>query len=209
MTTAAPDFAGVKPVDPRFALDEQALSRWLLANIEGFCGPLTVRQFKGGQSNPTYQLTTPGHTYVLRRKPPGVLLPSAHAVDREYRVTSALNSIGFPVARPWALCTDETVIGSMFFVMDAVEGRIFWDGALPGLSATERHDIYMAQLRTLAQLHNADYAALRLGDYGKRGDYFARQIARWSRQYRASETVMIPEMDRLIDWLPQIGRAHV
>jgi aminoglycoside phosphotransferase (APT) family kinase protein len=199
--------SGVKPVDPRFALDPERLTAWMAGHVEGFDGPLTVRQFKGGQSNPTYQLTTPGASYVLRRKPPGTLLPSAHAVDREFRVISALATTGFPVARAYALCTDDGVIGSMFYVMAEVKGRIFWDGALPGLQPPERRDIYMAMLRTLAQLHNTDYAAIGLGDYGKPGNYFARQIARWSRQYRASETVSIPEMDRLIDWLPGTAPA--
>ncbi len=202
MSGPAPDFAGVKPVDPRFALDEARLTEWMARNVEGFEGPLTIRQFKGGQSNPTYQLTTPAAAYVLRRKPPGTLLPSAHAVDREFRVISALARAGFPVARAYALCADESVIGSMFYVMAEVRGRIFWDGALPGLQPSGRREIYMAMVRTLAQLHNTDYAALGLADYGKPGAYFARQIARWSRQYRASETVAIPEMDRLIEWLP-------
>ena len=201
------DASGVKPVDPRFALDEPRLLAWMVRNVEGFEGPLTVRQFRGGQSNPTYRLSTPMADYVLRRKPPGVLLPSAHAVDREFRVISALELIGFPVARPYALCTDEAVIGSMFYVMAEVKGRIFWNGALPGLEPAERRALYMAQLRTLAELHNTDPAAIGLDDYGRPGGYFARQIARWSRQYRASETVSIPEMDRLIDWLPGTAPA--
>jgi aminoglycoside phosphotransferase (APT) family kinase protein len=196
-------FAGVKAVEARFALDAARLSAWMGQNVQGFDGPLTVAQFKGGQSNPTYQLSTPGAVYVLRRKPPGVLLPSAHAVDREFRVISALHGAGFPVARPYALCTDDAVIGSMFYIMAKVDGRILWDGALPGLTPGQRREIYMAQVATLAQLHSLDYAAIGLGDYGRPGNYFARQVDRWTRQYKASETVSIPEMDALIEWLPR------
>ena len=196
-------FAGVKPVEARFALDEARLSAWMAQNVEGFEGPLAINQFKGGQSNPTYQLTTPGAVYVLRRKPPGVLLPSAHAVDREFKVISALHGAGFPVARPYALCVDDAVVGSMFYVMAKVDGRILWDGALPGLTPAQRREIYMAQVATLAQLHSLDYAAIGLGDYGRPGNYFARQIDRWTKQYKASETVSILEMDALIEWLPR------
>lgn len=195
-------FSGVKPVDPRHALDEPALDRWMSDNVEGYAGPLTLRQFKGGQSNPTYQLATPGHTYVLRRKPPGVLLPSAHAVDREYRVISALHARGFPVARPWALCQDDGVIGSMFYVMDQVDGRVLWDLKLPGLEPSQRRDIYLAQVDTLAQLHRFDPAEIGLADFGRAGNYFERQVGRWTKQYRASETDPVPEMDRLMDFLP-------
>jgi aminoglycoside phosphotransferase (APT) family kinase protein len=169
--------------------------------VEGFEGPLEVRQFKGGQSNPTYQLVTPGHRYVLRRKPPGKLLPSAHAVDREFKVISGLWPTGFPVARPYGLCTDESVIGTMFYVMDHVEGRILWDGSLPDYQPAERAAIYQAKLETLAALHNTDVAAAGLSDYGKPGNYFARQIDRWSKQYVASETRRIDAMDRLMAFL--------
>ncbi|MDP1777814.1 MAG: phosphotransferase, partial [Brevundimonas sp.] len=131
-------FSGTREVDPRYALDEAALDRWLAANVEGYAGPLTVRQFKGGQSNPTYELVTPGHAYVLRRKPPGTLLPSAHAVDREFTVITALHRQGYPVARPYALCTDDGVLGSMFYVMDKVEGRVLWDLKLPGMAPAQR-----------------------------------------------------------------------
>jgi aminoglycoside phosphotransferase (APT) family kinase protein len=162
-----------------------------------------VRQFKGGQSNPTYQLVTPSKRYVLRRKPPGKLLPSAHAVDREFKVISALGKTGFPVARAYALCMDEDVIGTIFYVMDNVEGRILWDGTLPDYAPEERRAIYQAKLETLAALHNTDYEAVGLGDYGKPGNYFARQIDRWTKQYKASETVHIPEIERLIEWLPK------
>jgi aminoglycoside phosphotransferase (APT) family kinase protein len=195
-------FSGTREVDPRYALNEAALERWLTAHVEGYAGPLSVRQFKGGQSNPTYELVTPDHAYVLRRKPPGVLLPSAHAVDREFTVISALYKQGYPVARPYALCTDDTVLGSMFYVMDKVEGRVLWDLKLPGLSPTERRAIYDSQVDTLAALHAFDPAAIGLSDYGRPGNYFERQVGRWTKQYRASEIEPIPAMDRLIEFLP-------
>jgi len=195
-------FSGTREVDPRHRLDEAALDRWLADHVEGYAGPLTVRQFKGGQSNPTYELVTPGRTYVLRRKPPGTLLASAHAVDREFTVISALHKQGFPVARPYVLCTDDGVIGSMFYVMDKVEGRVFWDLKLPGLQPADRRAIYDAQVDTLAGLHAFDPAAIGLADYGKPGAYFARQVGRWTKQYRASEIEPIPAMDRLIAFLP-------
>ncbi|WP_291834647.1 phosphotransferase family protein [Brevundimonas sp.] len=195
-------FSGTREVDARSALDEAALDAWLTAHVEGYAGPLTVRQFNGGQSNPTYELSTPGRTYVLRRKPPGTLLPSAHAVDREFTVISGLHAQGYPVARPWALCTDDAVIGSMFYVMDKVEGRVLWDLKLPGLEPAERRAIYDAQVDALAALHRFDPVAIGLGDYGKPGNYFERQVGRWTKQYRASEIDPIPAMDRLIDFLP-------
>jgi aminoglycoside phosphotransferase (APT) family kinase protein len=193
---------GVKTVDERHRFDEARLDAWLKANVDGYAGPLEVRQFKGGQSNPTYQLVTPGQTYVLRRKPPGVLLPSAHAVDREHRLLSALHPTGFPVARPRALCMDESVIGTIFYVMDMVEGRVMWDQSLPAYTPAQRRDIFMAKLQTLAALHNTDYEAIGLSDYGKPGNYMARQVARWTKQYRASETQRIEEMEKLMEWLP-------
>lgn len=196
-------FSGTRDVDPRYQLNEAALDAWMAENVAGYAGPLTVRQFKGGQSNPTYELTTPTAAYVLRRKPPGVLLPSAHAVDREFQVISALAAQGFPVARSYALCTDDTVIGSMFYVMDKVEGRIFWDLKLPGLTPPERRAIYEAQTDTLAALHAFDPDAIGLADYGKAGNYFARQVGRWTKQYRASEIEPIASMDRLIAFLPE------
>ena len=199
--TAQETFSGTKPVDERYRLDEGRLAQWLEANVAGYQGPLEVRQFKGGQSNPTYQLVTPNHNYVLRRKPPGKLLPSAHAVDREFKVISALGTVGFPVARAYALCQDDSVIGSMFYVMDSVEGRILWDISLPDSNPAERRAIYEAKTRTLADLHNVDYAAIGLADYGKPGNYFSRQVDRWSKQYRASETQPIEEMNRLMDYL--------
>jgi aminoglycoside phosphotransferase (APT) family kinase protein len=194
--------SGTKPVDPRHAIDEVKLAGWLAANVEGFAGPLEVRQFKGGQSNPTYQLVTPAKRYVLRRKPPGKLLPSAHAVDREFKVISALGKTGFPVARAYALCTDDDVIGTMFYVMDNVEGRILWDLTLPDYAPAERRAIYEAKIGTLAALHNTDYEAIGLGDFGRPGNYFARQIDRWIKQYKASETQPIASMNRLMEWLP-------
>lgn len=201
-TDAQSTFSGTREVDPRHALDAAALDAWMATNVEGYAGPLTIRQFKGGQSNPTYELTTPGRAYVLRRKPPGVLLPSAHAVDREFTVISALHAQGYPVARPYALCTDDGVIGSMFYVMDKVEGRVLWDLKLPGMAPAERRAIYDAQVDALAALHAFDPTEIGLADYGKPGNYFERQVGRWTKQYRASEIDPIPAMDRLIEFLP-------
>jgi aminoglycoside phosphotransferase (APT) family kinase protein len=207
MTEPAEDphdqFKGVKPVEERHQLDAAALEAWLKANVEGYAGPLTVNQFKGGQSNPTYQLVTPSKKYVLRKKPSGKLLPSAHAVDREFRVISALYPTGFPVARPYALCSDDSVLGAMFYVMEMVEGRVLWNGALPELDKPDRRRLYENKIATLAQLHGTDHEKIGLGDYGKPGNYFARQIDRWSKQYKLSETETIDEMNRLIEWLPQ------
>ncbi len=203
MTTSPQDaFSGVKPVEERHRLDEAALALWLEANVEGFACPLTLNQFKGGQSNPTYQLVTPKRKYVLRKKPGGKLLPSAHAVDREYRVISALHPTGFPVARPYALCTDNSIVGAMFYVMEMVEGRIIWDGAMPDAAPAHRRAVYEHKIATLAKLHTTDYAAIGLSDYGKPGNYFARQIDRWTKQYKLSETETIDEMNRLMEWLP-------
>jgi aminoglycoside phosphotransferase (APT) family kinase protein len=196
-------FTGTKEVAEAHLFDAPRLEEYMAPRVAGFAGPLKVRQFKGGQSNPTYLLTTPGAQYVLRRKPPGKLLPSAHAVDREYAVMTALGLIGFEVPRTHLLCTDETVIGTAFFIMDHVAGRIFWDGRLPEVSREERAGIYDSMNATLARLHNVDYRAIRLGEYGKEGDYVARQIARWSKQYRLSETGRIEAMEKLVDWLPR------
>ncbi len=203
MTDLTDAFSGVKPVEERNRLDEASLEAWLKQNVEGYAGPLTLNQFKGGQSNPTYQLVTPSRKYVLRKKPGGKLLPSAHAVDREYKVISALYPTGFPVARPYALCTDDSVIGAMFYVMEMVEGRILWDGALPDCTKQERRAIYENKISTLAKLHTTDIAQVGLSDFGKPGNYFARQIDRWSKQYKLSETDTIPKMNRLIEWLPE------
>ncbi|MEO1027725.1 MAG: phosphotransferase family protein [Pseudomonadota bacterium] len=195
-------FTGTKEVADTHKFDEAKLAAWMEANVEDYEGPLEVRQFKGGQSNPTYQLVTPNKKYVMRRKPPGKLLPSAHAVDREFRVISALYPLGFPVARPYGLCEDLEVVGTMFYVMDMVEGRILWDGTLPDLEPGERRAIYEAKCKTFAALHNVDWRAAGLEGFGKEKDYIARQIHRWTKQYVASETKTIPEMNQLIDWLP-------
>ncbi|MBI1198255.1 MAG: phosphotransferase [Phenylobacterium sp.] len=194
---------GTKAVAETHRFDEAALEAWMKANVEGYAGPLEVRQFKGGQSNPTYQLITPGKKYVMRRKPPGKLLPSAHAVDREYKVITALGTTGFPVAKTYGLCLDEGVIGTWFYVMDMVEGRIFWDQSLPACEPAERKAIFLSKIKTLADLHNTDYAKIGLEDYGRPGNYMARQVDRWTKQYKASETQLIPEMERLIEWLPK------
>ncbi len=196
-------FSGVKPVEERHKLNEASLAQWMAAHVEGYQGPLEVHQFKGGQSNPTYRLDTPGTRYVLRRKPFGKLLPSAHAVDREYKVITALHKAGFPAPRTYGLCSDEGVIGSMFYVMAMVPGRILWDAALPTLTNAQRGAIYTAEIETLAKLHAYNPDKIGLGDYGKPGNYFARQIDRWSKQYRASETGRIEEMERLMEFLPR------
>jgi len=174
----------------------------MASHVESFQGPLSVRQFKGGQSNPTYLLEAGSGRYVLRRKPPGKLLKSAHAVDREYRIISALYAADFPVPRPYVLCADDEIIGTMFFIMEFVDGRIFWDLDLPESDPDERRAIYDDANNTIARLHNFDFEALGLGDYGKPGNYFERQISRWIGQYRASETSQIASMDKLIEWLP-------
>jgi aminoglycoside phosphotransferase (APT) family kinase protein len=194
---------GTEPVPETQRFDQASLERWLAANVAGYEGPLEVRKFKGGQSNPTYQLITPGKKYVLRRKPPGKLLPSAHAVDREYRVITAVGSAGYPVARTYGLCTDDAVIGTWFYVMDMVEGRVLWDQSLPQYQPEERRAIWRAQIKTLADLHNLDYVALGLEDFGKPGNYMGRQVDRWTKQYKASETEHIEEIERLIEWLPR------
>ncbi|MEI6440051.1 MAG: phosphotransferase [Alphaproteobacteria bacterium] len=195
--------SGTKDVAESHRFDEAALTTWMQANVEGFEGPLEIRQFKGGQSNPTYQLITPSKKYVMRRKPPGKLLPSAHAVDREYKVITALYPTGFPVARSYGLCTDDAVIGTWFYIMDMVEGRILWDQTLPAYEPAERFAIFKAKIETLADLHNTDHEAIGLGDYGKPGNYMGRQVDRWTKQYKASETVHLEEMERLIDFLPK------
>jgi aminoglycoside phosphotransferase (APT) family kinase protein len=196
-------FTGVKPVEERHRIDAGRLEDFLTRNVEGFRGPLQIEQFKGGQSNPTYRITAGGKRYALRRKPPGKLLPSAHAVDREFRVIQALYGVGFPVARPYVLCEDDAVIGTAFYVMDCVDGRIFWDQALPGLSKAERRAIWEELNRVIALLHGVDYRAVGLEDFGKAGSYIERQVGRWSKQYLASETVKIEAMDNLIAWLPK------
>jgi aminoglycoside phosphotransferase (APT) family kinase protein len=195
-------YGGTTAVREQHRFDERALESYLIRHVTGFKGPLTVEQFKGGQSNPTYRLTAGSGRYVLRRKPPGKLLPSAHAVEREYKVMTALGSVGFPVPKTHVLCDDESIVGTPFFVMDCVDGRIFWEQSLPGMSNIERRAIYDELNRVIALLHSIDYARIGLADYGRPGNYFSRQIKRWSDQYRASETQKIPAMDNLIDWLP-------
>jgi aminoglycoside phosphotransferase (APT) family kinase protein len=197
------EFSGTKPVEERHRIDEISLDGWMRGHVEGYRGPLTVLQFKGGQSNPTYRLDTPARSYVMRRKPFGKLLPSAHAVDREFRVIAALSKQGFPVARAYALCTDETVIGAAFYILSMEEGRVFWDPELPGEPLEARRQIFTSKIETLAKLHSYDPQAIGLGDFGKPGNYFARQVDRWTKQYRASETQHIPEVERLIEWLPR------
>ncbi|KHS46760.1 MULTISPECIES: phosphotransferase [Novosphingobium] len=201
--TAQEANAGTTPVREGYRFDEAALAKWMEANVEGFSGPLEVEQFKGGQSNPTYKLITPGRAYVLRRKPPGPVLKGAHAVEREAKVLLALGSVGFPVAHVHGLCTDESVIGSWFYVMEMVEGRIFWDATFPDVSREERPAYFDAMNATIAQLHSIDHEAVGLGDYGKPGNYFVRQVGRWSKQYLEDELAgRDPNMDALVDWLP-------
>ncbi len=196
------DFTGVAETPAHLKFDEGALSDYMAKNVAGFEGPLSVKKFKGGQSNPTYLLTTPSKKYVLRRKPPGELLPSAHAVDREYKVMTALHAEGFPAPKTYALCDDREVIGTEFFIMDFVDGRIFWNGGLPDVEPEERRPLYFALTDTLADLHMVDIEKAGLTDFGKAGNYFERQIGRWSKQYKAAETDPIEEMDKLIAWLP-------
>ncbi|RPH41683.1 MAG: phosphotransferase family protein [Burkholderiales bacterium] len=205
MSDLAEQNVGTTPVAERHRFDVGALDAWMRANVEDFAGPLTVEQFKGGQSNPTFRLSTPSRAYVMRAKPGPVakLLPSAHAVEREYKVLAALAGTDVPVARVYGLCEDESVIGRAFYIMDCVEGRVLWDQSLPGVSNAERDAIYDEMNRVIAALHKVDVAAVGLTDFGRPGNYFARQISRWSKQYVLSETEKIPEMDRLIEWLPQ------
>ena len=198
-------FSGTREVAERLRFDVPRLEAYLHEHVAGFAGPAVVSQFKGGQSNPTYLVETPLRRYVLRRKPPGKLLPSAHAVDREYRVIGALAAQGFPVPQPVLYCADETVAGTAFFVMAHVEGRVFWEPQMPASDPAERAQVYDAMNATLARLHTFGPAAIGLADYGRGENYVARQVERWSKQYRASETEPIEAMERLIAWLP----AHV
>lgn len=198
------NFIGTQAVSDKHQFDTDALAIWLTTHLDDFQGPLTIEMFKGGQSNPTYKLLTPRHQYVLRTKPGPVakLLPSAHAIEREFKVMGALHGTEVPVARMFCLCEDESVIGRAFYVMEYVEGRVLWDQSLPGMSRDERGAIYDEMNRVIAALHSVDYAAHGLSDYGKPGNYFERQIGRWSKQYIASVTETITEMDQLIAWLP-------
>ena len=200
-------FTGTMPVAERQRFDLGALEAHLRAHIDGFSGPMVIEQFKGGQSNPTFKLVTPNKSYVLRSKPgpKAKLLPSAHAIEREYRVMQGLHGSDVPVAKMHTLCEDESVIGRAFYVMDCVDGRVLWDPHLPGMRPTERAAIFDELNRVMCALHSVDFTAVGLSDYGRHEGYLARQIARWSKQYRASETESIAAMDALIEWLP----AHI
>jgi aminoglycoside phosphotransferase (APT) family kinase protein len=195
-------FVGTVALTGDERLDDVRLTAWMQDNVAGFAGPIEVRKFSGGQSNPTYKVHAKSGDYVLRRKPMGVLLPSAHAVDREFAVISGLHPTGFPVAKPFGLCTDDSVIGSMFYIMDMVEGRTIWNGAMPDSNPAERRAVYLEMIDVLAVLHNTNVDAAGLSEYGKPGNYFGRQIGRWTKQYKLSETEVMPEMERLIEWLP-------
>lgn len=207
MTTTPPAISHtteVIPVLEPHRFPEHNLENYLLAHVEGFIAPLTVEQTQGGMSNPTFILTDgAGNKYVMRKKPPGKLLPSAHAVDREFRVISALWKTDVPVARPYVLCQDASVIGTDFYLMSFVEGRVFRNQALPGLAPTERRAIYFAMADTLAKLHQIDFRAVGLEEYGRVGGYLSRQVTRWSQQYEASKTDDLPAMDKLMKWLPE------
>ncbi|HEX9320682.1 MAG TPA: phosphotransferase family protein [Xanthobacteraceae bacterium] len=198
-------YSGTKEVAPALRFDVARLEAYLAEKVPGFAGPLSVKQFRGGQSNPTYLLETPARRYVLRRKPPGKLLPSAHAVDREYRAIAALHAQNFPVAEPVLYCAEEAVVGTAFYVMGYADGRVFWEPHMPQSDPAERASVYDAMNATLSRLHSFKPAEIGLGDFGKGENYVARQIDRWSKQYRASETEKIEEMDELMQWLP----AHV
>jgi aminoglycoside phosphotransferase (APT) family kinase protein len=205
--------SGTSPVSERLRFDEKALEHWMAANVEGFGGPIRVTQFKGGQSNPTYRIDSASGAYVLRRKPPGTLLPGAHAVEREYRVIAALGAQRFPVARVYGLCEDEGVIGTPFYIMDMVEGRIFWEAQLPGLSPQDRAAAFDSMNATIAALHSFDPGQIGLGNYGRPTSFVERQVARWSKQYVGDEQAgRVEAMDRLVDWLhkhlpPDSGRS--
>jgi aminoglycoside phosphotransferase (APT) family kinase protein len=205
MTSASQEAnSGTTSVRDAYRFDEAGLDRWMTAHVADYSGPMTVQQFRGGQSNPTYKLVTPGRCYVLRRKPSGPLLKGAHAVEREARVTQALGSVGFPVARVYGVCTDEQVIGTAFFVMEMITGRIFWDATFESVGRAQRPDFFAAMNATLARLHCLDPGRLGLDDFGKSGNYFARQIARWSRQYREDcDAGRDNNMEQLIDWLQE------
>jgi aminoglycoside phosphotransferase (APT) family kinase protein len=196
-------FSGTKDVPAALRIDTDRLAAHLAGHIAGFVPPLAARQFRGGQSNPTYLLDTPVRRYVLRRKPPGKLLPSAHAVDREFRVLQALHAQDFPVATPLHYCHDEDIIGTPFYVMGFVDGHVYWEPHMPGAAARERAAVYDAMNATIARLHGYDPAAIGLADFGRGENYVSRQIERWSKQYRASETETIEDMEKLIAWLPK------
>ena len=199
------NFDGTREIAEEHKFPLENLSSWLNSNLIGYNDKQTIdiKQFKGGQSNPTFLLTQPGKQFVMRRKPPGVLLPSAHAIDREYKVIQALHKVGFPVAEPLGYCSDTSVIGSEFYLMDYVQGRLFWDPTLPEVNNTDRAALYEEMNRVIALMHSLNPSEIGLGDYGKPGAYVSRQVERWTKQYRASETEVIPAMDNLIAWLPQ------
>jgi aminoglycoside phosphotransferase (APT) family kinase protein len=206
MTEQTGSPSSVTAIRPGYHFDESRLSEWMKSHVEGYEGPLTVTQYKGGQSNPTYRISCPGRSYVLRRKPPGTILRGAHAIEREARVLTALAGVGYPVARVLALCVDDTIIGTWFYVMELVEGRTFWDATFPGVPRDSRPRYFDAMNDALARLHTIDYAAVGLSDFGKPGNYFERQISRWAKQYSEDiEAGRDPNMDRLIEWLP----AHI
>ena len=198
-------FIGTRAVTGAQSFDVEQLSLWLAANLQGFAGPLSAELFKGGQSNPTYKLITPSQTYVMRAKPGPVakLLPSAHAIEREFAVMSGLGMTDVPVPKMLCLCEDESVIGRAFYIMEFMPGRVLWDQSLPGMNPEERRAIYLEMNRVIAALHTVKYKEIGLAEYGKSGNYFERQIGRWSKQYQASVTQPIPEMDKLMAWLPQ------
>lgn len=197
-------FVGTRAVSEQHAFDTDALTSWMKLHVEGFEGPVQVEMFKGGQSNPTYKLLTPRKSYVMRSKPGPVakLLPSAHAIEREYRVMKGLAGTDVPVPHMYALCEDESIIGRAFYIMEFMEGRVLWDQSLPGMTPEQRAEIYDEMNRVIAALHKVKFAERGLADYGKSGNYFERQIGRWSKQYVASITQPIPEMDKLMEWLP-------
>lgn len=204
MSERQQQFSGSGAVRPGAAFNQAALARWMAEHVPDFAGPLRIEQFRGGQSNPTYRLITPARSYVLRRKPPGVLLASAHAIDREYRVIAALHATGFPVPQPFGLEADPAVIGTAFYVMEHVEGRIFWDASFPDVPRAARAGYFDAMNATIARLHSLDPVTIGLGDYGRPGNYFMRQIGRWSQQYLEDEAAgRVAAMDRLVEWLPQ------
>ena len=203
MARRGADYIGTMAVQEKHRFDPQALAGFMAVHVPGFKEPVQVEQFKGGQSNPTYRLTDgAGRRYVLRRKPPGKLLPSAHAVDREFRVISALNRTDVPTPRAYALCEDDGVVGTAFYIMEYCDGRVLWDPLLPEVAKEGRRAVYEAKFETLAKLHAVDHVALGLADFGRPGSYVARQISRWGKQYKASETEKIEAMDNLLDWLP-------
>ncbi|MDP6270779.1 MAG: phosphotransferase family protein, partial [Alphaproteobacteria bacterium] len=202
-TDRSQQFSGTEPMREGLELDAALVQRYFEEQVEDFSGRAEVMQFKGGQSNPSYKVTAGGKAWVIRRKPPGKLQPSAHAVEREYRVITALGPTDVPVPRTYALCEDPEVLGTPFYVMECVEGRVFWESLLPGMSKPERFEIYDAMNETMAKLHSVDCQAVGLEGFGKPGNYVARQTSRWGRQYQESVYERIPEMDKLITWIEE------